>query len=220
MTNIYTQGNIQMLKALWLTILGWFRTKAEEGTDLRYAGKEQFARNEAGIENVRKQRNSLAGDHLLLKKNIAKTSTAVDEATKAYQHWTNAENQENADKAYAIYEKEFAQLTELNAEEKDLAEQIISLDKQIEDLEDDNRKAKTQIKKAATTQQVGKATAAIESLHSEINNGALAGAISTAEHMSATAEATKMARQAKDNSDVLNIAKPKALSRDELMNKL
>ena len=49
MTNIYTQGNIQMLKALWLTILGWFRTKAEEGTDLRYAGKEQFARNEAGI---------------------------------------------------------------------------------------------------------------------------------------------------------------------------
>ena len=54
-----------MLKALWLTILGWFRTKVEEGTDLRYAGKEQFARNEAGIENVRKQRNSLAGDHLL-----------------------------------------------------------------------------------------------------------------------------------------------------------
>ena len=36
-----------MLKALWLSILGWFRTKAEEGTDLRYAGKEQFSRNQA-----------------------------------------------------------------------------------------------------------------------------------------------------------------------------
>ena len=59
-----------MLKALWLSILGWFRTKAEENVDLRYAGKEQFARNEASIENVRKQRNSLAGDHLLLKKQI------------------------------------------------------------------------------------------------------------------------------------------------------
>ena len=60
MTNIYTQGNIQMLKALWLSILGWFRTKAEENVDLRYAGKEQFARNEASIENVRKQREAIA----------------------------------------------------------------------------------------------------------------------------------------------------------------
>ena len=89
MTNIYTQGNIQMLKSLWLSILGWFRTKAEENVDLRYAGKEQFARNEASIENVRKQRNSLAGDHLLLKKRIAETSTKVDEATTAFQHWTD-----------------------------------------------------------------------------------------------------------------------------------
>lgn len=206
-----------MLKALWLTILGWFRTKAEEGTDLRYAGKEQFARNEAGIENVRKQRNSLAGDHLLLKKKIAKAEAAANEAIAAFKQWTAEGNTEMAERAYAIYEKEFAQLDELTTEEKDLAAQIISLDKQIEDLEDDNRKAKNQIKKAATTQQVGKATAAIESLHSEINNGALAGAISTAEHMSATAEATKMARQAKDNSDVLNISKPKALSREELL---
>ena len=60
MTNIYTQGNIQMLKSLWLSILGWFRTKAEANTDLRYAGKEQFARNEASIENVRKQREAIA----------------------------------------------------------------------------------------------------------------------------------------------------------------
>ena len=49
-----------MLKALWLSILGWFRTKAEENVDLRYAGKEQFARNEASIENVRKQREAIA----------------------------------------------------------------------------------------------------------------------------------------------------------------
>ena len=86
-----------MLKALWLSILGWFRTKAEEGTDLRYAGKEQFSRNQASIENVRKQRNSLAGDHLLLKKSITKTSTTVDEATTAFQKWTAEENKEKAD---------------------------------------------------------------------------------------------------------------------------
>ena len=49
-----------MLKALWLSILGWFRTKAEENVDLRYAGKEQFARNEASIENVHKQREAIA----------------------------------------------------------------------------------------------------------------------------------------------------------------
>jgi hypothetical protein len=49
-----------MLKALWLSILGWFRTKAEANTDLRYAGKEQFARNEVSIENVRKQRKAIA----------------------------------------------------------------------------------------------------------------------------------------------------------------
>ena len=208
-----------MLKALWLSILGWFRTKAEENVDLRYAGKEQFARNEASIENVRKQRNSLAGDHLLLKKRITETSAKVDEATTAFQHWTDEGDQVKADKAYKIYEKEFAQLNDLTVEEKELAEQIVNLDSQIEDLEDDNRKAKNSIKKAATTQQVGKATAAIESIHSDINSGPLAGAIGTAEHMNATAEATKQARLAKDNSDVLNIAKPKALSREELMNK-
>lgn len=208
-----------MLKALWLSILGWFRTKAEENVDLRYAGKEQFARNEASIENVRKQRNSLAGDHLLLKKKIGEASAKVDEATKAFQHWNAEGNQENADKAYKIYEKEFEQLNDLTTEEKDLAAQIVSLDSQIEDLEDDNRKAKNQIKKAATTQQVGKATAAIESIHSDINNGPLSGAIGAAEHMSATAEATKQARLAKDNSDILNVAKPKALSREELLGK-
>ena len=60
MTNIFIQGNTQLLKALWLSILGWFRTKAEENVDLRYAGKEQFARNEASIENVRKQREAIA----------------------------------------------------------------------------------------------------------------------------------------------------------------
>lgn len=207
-----------MLKSLWLSILGWFRTKAEANTDLRYAGKEQFARNEAAIENVRKQRNSIAGDHLLLKKKIAETSAKVDEATTAFQHWTNEQDQEKADKAYGIYEKEFAQLSELQAEEKDLANQIVNLDQQIEDLEDGNRKAKNQVKKAATTQQVGKANAAIESIHSDINSGPLAGAIDAAEHMSATAEATKQARLAKDNSDVLNITKPKALSREELLN--
>lgn len=208
-----------MLKALWLSILGFFRQKAEENTDLRYAGKEQFARNAASIENVRKQRNSIAGDHLLLKKKLAETSEKVDQATTAYQHWAAQENTAMADKAYAIYEKEFAQLEELTAEEQDLANQIINLDLLIEDLEDDNRKAKNQIKKAATTQQVGRATAAIESIHSDINSGPLAGAIGTAEHMSATAEATKQARLANDHSDVLNVAKSKALSRDELMKK-
>ena len=94
MWQTYILKEIQMLKALWLSILGWFRTKAEEGTDLRYVGKEQFSRNQASIENVRKQRNSLAGDHLLLKKSITKTSTAVDEATAAFQKWTAEENKE------------------------------------------------------------------------------------------------------------------------------
>ena len=41
-----------MLKSLWLSILGWFRTKAEANTDLRYAGKEQFARNEAARQKA------------------------------------------------------------------------------------------------------------------------------------------------------------------------
>jgi hypothetical protein len=206
-----------MLKSLWLTILGWFRTKADENTDLRYAGKEQFARNEQSIENVRKQRNSIAGSHLLLKKDIAEVTAKVDEATAAVKHWNTKGSQENEDKAYEIYKKEFARLKELTAEEKDLAGQIHTLDNLIEDLETDNRKAEKQISKAATTQQVGRATAAVESIHSELTNGALAGAIKTAEHMSATAEATKQARLAKDDSDVLNISESAALSKEDLL---
>ena len=65
-----------MLKSLWLSILGWFRTKAEANTDLRYAGKEQFARNEAAIENVRKQRQRIAREEAARQKAIDERNAA------------------------------------------------------------------------------------------------------------------------------------------------
>ena len=96
---------MKILKALWLTILGWFTSKAEAKVDLRHAGKAHFDNVRAKIEDVYDQRNPLAGRHRLAKKTTDKAKEEMDKAAAAVKHWNVNGDKEKEDKAYALYTK-------------------------------------------------------------------------------------------------------------------
>lgn len=206
-----------MLKTLWLQLKGKIRQTVNENTDLRIAGQEHIQEITESIENVRAQRNRLAGSHLLLVKKIKTSEEALKEAKAAYRHWNAQGDKEKEDRAYAIYETEHATLEDLKTQEAGIQASITKLDKDIVKLESETNKAKTKLDTAASVQKAGQAKASVEAIHSSLNKGPLSGAIEAAELMEATAEATQQERKGKDNSDVLNIKANGPLSREDLL---
>ena len=206
-----------MLKTLWLQLKGKIRQTVNENTDLRIAGQEHIQEITESIENVRAQRNRLAGSHLLLVKKIKTSEEALKEAKAAYRHWNAQGDKEKEDRAYAIYETEHATLEDLKTQEAGIQASITKLDKDIVNLESETNKAKTKLDTAASVQKAGQAKASVEAIHSNLNKGPLSGAIEAAELMEATAEATQQERKGKDNSDVLNIKANGPLSREDLL---
>lgn len=206
-----------MLKTLWLQLKGKIRQTVNENTDLRIAGQEHIHEITESIENVRAQRNRLAGSHLLLVKKIKTSEETLKEAKAAYRHWNAQGDKEKEDRAYAIYETEHATLEDLKTQEADIQASITKLDKDIVKLESETNKAKTKLDTAASVQKAGQAKASVEAIHSNLNKGPLSGAIEAAELMEATAEATQQERKGKDNSGVLNIKANGPLSREDLL---
>ena len=206
-----------MLKTLWLQLKGKIHQTVNENTDLRIAGQEHIQEITESIENVRAQRNRLAGSHLLLVKKIKTSEEALKEAKAAYRHWNAQGDKEKEDRAYAIYETEHATLEDLKTQEAGIQASITKLDKDIVKLESETNKAKTKLDTAASVQKAGQAKASVEAIHSNLNKGPLSGAIEAAELMEATAEATQQERKGKDNSDVLNIKANGPLSREDLL---
>ena len=206
-----------MLKTLWLQLKGKIRQTVNENTDLRIAGQEHIQEITESIENVRAQRNRLAGSHLLLVKKIKTSEEALKEAKASYRHWNAQGDKEKEDRAYAIYETEHNTLQDLETQASNLQTNITKLDNDITKLESEVNKAKTQLNTAASTQKAGQAKAAVEAIHTNLNKGPLSGAIEAAELMEATAEATQQERKGKDNSDVLNINANGPLSREDLL---
>ena len=206
-----------MLKTLWLQLKGKIRQTVNENTDLRIAGQEHIHEITESIENVRAQRNRLAGSHLLLVKKIKTSEETLKEAKAAYRHWNAQGDKEKEDRAYAIYETEHATLEDLKTQEAGIQASITKLDKDIVKLESETNKAKTKLDTAASVQKAGQAKASVEAIHSNLNKGPLSGAIEAAELMEATAEATQQERKGKDNSDVLNIKANGPLSREDLL---
>lgn len=206
-----------MFKTLWLQIKGSLRKTVNENTDLSIAGKEHIHEITESIENVRAQRNRLAGSHLLLVKKIKTSEEALKEAKAAYRHWNAQGDKEKEDRAYAIYETEHATLEDLKTQEAGIQASITKLDKDIVKLESETNKAKTKLDTAASVQKAGQAKASVEAIHSNLSKGPLSGAIEAAELMEATAEATQQERKGKDNSDVLNIKANGPLSREDLL---
>lgn len=206
-----------MLKTLWLQIKGFLRQFINSNTDLRVAGQEHIYSINQDIENVRIQRNRLAGSHLLLTKKVESTKIEVQKAKEAVRHWNTVGDKVLEDRAYEIYTTEFNKLKDLETQVINLQSNIDKLDANISMLENETNKAKTQLDTAASVQQAGRAKSAVEAIHFNINKGPLSGAIESAELLEATAEATQLERKSKDNSAVLNINSDGPLSRDALL---
>ena len=206
-----------MFKTLWLQLKGSLRKAVNENTNLSVAGKEHIHEITESIEDVRAQRNRLAGSHLLLNKQIKTSEDALKEAKTAYRHWNAQGDKDKEDRAYAIYETEHAKLEDLKTQASGIQASILKLDKDIVKLESETNKAKTKLDTAASVQKAGQAKASVEAIHSNLNKGPLSGAIEAAELMEATAEATQQERKGKDNSDVLNINANGPLSREDLL---
>lgn len=192
-----------MLKGLWLTILGWFGKKADQATDLRYAGREHIRQVKNSIEEVRTQRNELAGRGILLENKIKDLESNVEKYAEAVRHHAVAGNADLKDKAYRAYVAEQTQLTKARADLDEVTEQLRLLDEQIEQLEEDTQDAKDALVKAANRQVLGRATRKVEGIHTDLHSGPLAGAIEESELNAASAEASRRLRKSKDNSDVL-----------------
>lgn len=205
-----------MLKSLWLTILGWFRTQAEEKTDLRYAGKEQQARTNQSIASVRAQRNKLAGDLIGLKNERDNAQAKADEYAAAVKKWNAEGDQDREDRSYDAYVIEIDRVTAVDAEILALENDIITLDGQISGLSDAAREAATHLKRAANVQQVGRASAAVEKAHADLTDGPLAGAIESAKSQANTAQATREAREKAAGKDLL-VKPSNAKSRADLL---
>lgn len=205
-----------MFKALWLQIKGSLRKAINDNTDLSVAGKEHIYAINQSIEDVRTERNRLAGSHLLLIKQISSTKVKLQEAKDAVRHWNKEGNKDSEDQAYAIYQTEHNALQDLETQASNLQTNITKLDNDITKLESEVNKAKTQLNTAASTQKAGQAKAAVEAIHTNLNKGPLSGVIESAELLEATAEATQQERNGKDNSSVLNINST-ALSREDLL---
>ena len=207
-----------MFKSLLLSLRGLMRHKAEEHTDIRYAGKEHIANVKEKIENVRKQRNVIGGQHLVLKGKLEKVLTEKAEAKKAFQHWSKEGDKAKEDRAFDIHTNLHNEADAFEKELQGIENEIVKLDAQIKTMETDTRQAASALNKAATTQQVGRATKAIEEVHSDLNKGPLSSVIEAAELQAATAQATKNERQSHDHRDVLDIPNSSTPTREELLN--
>lgn len=192
-----------MLKGLLLTILGWFGKKADQATDLRYAGREHIRQVKNSIENVRAQRNEVAGRGILLENDIDELEKKVQAYKEAVTYHHESGNEAKKQKAYRAYTAEQTKLNKANADLEENLELVAGLDEQLDILEQDTNEAKDSLHKAATQQMVGRAARSVEGIHKDLRSGPLAGAIEESKLGAATAEAARLSRKANDNSDVL-----------------
>lgn len=209
---------MQWLKALLLTILGFFRVQGNKAVDLRYAGAEQSARIKASIEDLRTQRDEIAAKGVILEGKIKKAQENVDRSIKAVKHHAEQGNDGYKQKAYNDYQEYQAELDRLTAEEAEINQQVKTLDADIKRLEEDARGAANALDKAATNQLLGKARNKVEDIHGDIKHGALAEAIEGSEQQSAVGEVKRRSREAADNSDVYKFEKVNNVkSMDEIL---
>lgn len=191
-----------MFKGIALTVKGWFRKQAEEATDLRYAGREHIHNVNQSIEDVRAQRNEVAGKGIILEERIATLETKVQQGIAAVKHWASVGDEEKKQRSYVAYQKDQQQLDKLKKDLTDITDQVTDLDARILQLENDTEEARDDLDKAATQQMLGRASTKVESVHKNIKSGPLAGAINRSKEQGATAEAARRARTSADNRDL------------------
>lgn len=207
-----------MFKQLWLSIKGAFRNTVNENTDLRTAGREHIYSIKQSIEEVRAQRNALAGDGILAEREVESLEAKVKEFTEAVKYYNNTNDTILRDKSYEKYKEYELKLGKARQRVADIKAQVDKLDAQIAQLGSSTDNAKFELDKAASEQLVGKASHKVEQIHSDITNGPLGGVIETASRKAATAEASRIAREDNDESKLLDFANAtKVKSMDDIL---
>lgn len=206
-----------MLKALWLMIKGLLRNRINENTDLRIAGREQAFENKQLIQSVRVERNNLATSLRLLEIDIEKDQEEIESSQLAVKRWNVAGNKKLEDQAYEFYVQANVNLQSHTDQANLLKTNIEKLEQQITELETEANSAKITLEIAASVQEIGKAKTSVEAAHTNINSGALSGAIESATRKDILADVTKEERKSKDRSFVLGTNKSPALSLEDLL---
>lgn len=208
-----------IFRNLLLTVMGWFRIKANSAVDLRYAGAEQKARNKARINVVKDQINDLSARGINFENKIKTETKNRDDLLADVRHHNAAGNEDLKAKAYVQYQNSQRRLDGLVADEDDLNKQVRELEAELITLEDDAYDAENTLNKAANRQVVGKAKSSIENMHVDLKDGSLGEAIEQSDHEGAKAEAMRRTRLANDNSDVKAYRKQtNVMSMDDILN--
>lgn len=205
-----------MLKVMLLNIIGWFRSLVNKNTDLRYAGKEHIHNVNKKIEDLRAQRNVIAGRGIGLERKQKELSDKAKRAAEAVKNWASKGDEVRRDRAYTEYQQFALQEKDTIAQLKKMESELAVLDASIHRLESDSGKAEDNLNSAAAQQQLGRAAEGVEDIHDLLNKGPLSDVIKESQSQADTAEARRRQREQNDNSD-LYATDPGIPSMDDLL---
>lgn len=205
-----------MFKVMLLNIIGWFRSLVNKNTDLRYAGKEHIHNVNKKIEDLRAQRNVIAGRGIGLERKQKEAGDKAKRAAQAVKDWAAKGDTARRDRAYAEYQQFALQEKDAITQLEKMGIEIKELDDAIYRLESDSGKAEDNLNTAAAQQQLGRAAEGVEDIHDLLNKGPLSDVIKESQQQADVAEARRRQRVQNDNSD-LYATDPGIPSLDDLL---
>lgn len=205
-----------MIKVFLLNIIGWLRSLVNKNTDLRYAGKEHIHNVNKKIEDLRAQRNVIAGRGVGLERKQKELSDKSKRAAQAVKDWAARGDNEKRDRAYAEYQQFALQEKDVLAQLAKMEDEVATLDASINRLESDSGKAEDNLNSAAAQQHLGRAAEGVEDIHDLLNKGPLSDVIKESQSQADIAEARRRQRVQNDNSD-LYATDPGIPSLDDLL---
>lgn len=209
-----------MLKGLYLTVKGFFRQKAAENTDLRYAGREHMHNVKQMLEELVQAQQRLEGSAILTRGEIELLEEKNAELEKSVKHWADIGDEDRKKRSYDLYVETANQLHQYRTELATIEQEIADLAAKIEEVRKEANDVEGDLRRAATNQQVGRANAQVESVHKEIRSGALGDAITTAKENTATAQAARDYRKRQSGEDlIVPTPAPGVKTLDELLGK-
>lgn len=191
-----------MIKVFLLNIIGWLRSLVNKNTDLRYAGKEHIHNVNKKIEDLRAQRNVIAGRGIGLERKQKELSDKAKRAAQAVKDWAAKGDEARRDRAYAEYQQFALQEKDVIVQLQNMEKELSILDASIHRLESDSGKAEDNLNTAAAQQQLGRASEGVEDIHDLLNKGPLSDVIKESQSQADTAEARRRQRVQNDNSDL------------------
>lgn len=191
-----------MIKVFLLNIIGWLRSLVNKNTDLRYAGKEHIHNVNKKIEDLRAQRNVIAGRGISLERKQKELNDKARRSVQAVKDWNAKGDIVKRDRAYKEYQQFEIQERDVASQLLQVGKDVTELDAAIHRLESDSGKAEDNLNTAAAQQQLGRAAEGVEDIHDLLNKGPLSDVIKESQSQADIAEARRRQRVQNDNSDL------------------